>query len=216
MGGYFHPPPSAPLVPTSLAYGGNNGVNKQSQLLFDRISVGIPVGIIEDFRCCLQKLKNGIWIKTRHLNSDSSSDGIPVGKAVGFAWSLFKVTLASHTKDFYFFFSYFFNLKLFYQRSWLIKDFLRMYSEIFFHIVETATGHALGILICGCSLFYKRELWASKSAGAHSTKGFKISWCKRWCSKDLRVRAPAAPVLTHSLQPQRCMNLAINVIMPPG
>ena len=27
-------------------------------------------------------------------------------------------------------------------------------------------GHALGIWICGCSLFYRRELWASKSAGA--------------------------------------------------
>ena len=32
----------------------------------------------------------------------------------------------------------------------------------------------------------------------------KIDWskfcgCKRWCPKDLRVRAPAAPVLTHSL-----------------
>ena len=60
-------------------------------------------------------------------------------------------------------------------------------------------GHALGIWICGCSLFYKRELWASKSAGAHSTKSLKISGCKRWCPKDLRVRAPAAPVLTHSL-----------------
>ena len=35
-------------------------------------------------------------------------------------------------------------------------------------------GHALGIWICGCSLFYKRELWTSKSAGAHSTKSLKI------------------------------------------
>ena len=59
--------------------------------------------------------------------------------------------------------------------------------------------HALGIRICGCSLFYKRELWASKSAGAHGTKSLKISGCKRWCPKDLRVHAPAAPVLTHSL-----------------
>ena len=60
-------------------------------------------------------------------------------------------------------------------------------------------GYALGIWICGCSLFYKRELWASKSAGSHSSKSLKISGCKRWCPKDLRVRAPAAPVLTHSL-----------------
>ena len=56
-----------------------------------------------------------------------------------------------------------------------------------------------GIWICGCSLFHKRELWASKSAGAHSIKSLKISGCKRWCHKDLRVRAPAAPVLTQSL-----------------
>ena len=41
------------------------------------------------------------------------------------------------------------------------------------------TGHALGIWICGCSLYYKREHWASKSAGAHSTKSLKISGCKR-------------------------------------
>ena len=60
-------------------------------------------------------------------------------------------------------------------------------------------GHPLGILICGCSLLYKRDLWASKSAGAHSTKSLKISGCKRWCPKNLRVRAPAAPILTHSL-----------------
>ena len=49
------------------------------------------------------------------------------------------------------------------------------------------SGHALGICICRCSLFYKRELWVSKSAGAHSTKSLKISGCKRWCTKDLRV-----------------------------
>ena len=55
-------------------------------------------------------------------------------------------------------------------------------------------GYALGIWICGWSLFYKRELWASKSAWALSTKTFKISGCKRWCPKDLRVRAPAAHV----------------------
>ena len=54
-------------------------------------------------------------------------------------------------------------------------------------------------LICGCSLLYKRELWASKSAGAHSDKSLKISRCKRWCPEKLRVRAPAAPGLTHSL-----------------
>ena len=56
------------------------------------------------------------------------------------------------------------------------------------------SGHALGNWICGRSLF-----WASKSVGAHSIKSLKISGCKRWCPKDLRVCAPAAPVLTHSL-----------------
>ena len=61
------------------------------------------------------------------------------------------------------------------------------------------TWYALGIWICGCSLFYKREFWASKLAGAHSNKRLKISGCKRWYPKDLWVRAPAAPVLTHSL-----------------
>ena len=43
------------------------------------------------------------------------------------------------------------------------------------------------------------ELWVSRSAGAHSTRSFKISGCKRWYPKDLQVRAPAAPALTHSL-----------------
>ena len=62
------------------------------------------------------------------------------------------------------------------------------------------SGHALGIWICRCSLFYRRELWVSKSAGFNSTKSLKICRCKRWCPKDLRVRAPAAPVLTHSLK----------------
>ena len=58
------------------------------------------------------------------------------------------------------------------------------------------TGQALVIWTCRCSLFYKR---ASKSAGAHSTRSLKIRRCKRWCPKDLRIRPPAAPVLTHSL-----------------
>ena len=46
---------------------------------------------------------------------------------------------------------------------------------------------------------HPEELWVSKSVGAHSTRSLKISGCKRWCPKDLRVRAPAAPVLMHSL-----------------
>ena len=33
-------------------------------------------------------------------------------------------------------------------------------------MIKNIPGHALGIWICGCSLFYRRELWASKSAGA--------------------------------------------------
>ena len=57
--------------------------------------------------------------------------------------------------------------------------------------------HALGIWICRCSLFYRRELWASKSAGFNSTKSLKICRCIR-CPKD-RVRALTAPMLMHSL-----------------
>ena len=60
-------------------------------------------------------------------------------------------------------------------------------------------GHGLGIWICGCSLFYRRDLWASKFAGFNSTKSLKICGCKRWCPKDLRVCAPAEPMLKHSL-----------------
>ena len=40
--------------------------------------------------------------------------------------------------------------------------------EFAHQILQTGivSGNALGIWICGCSLIYKRELWASKSAGA--------------------------------------------------
>ena len=43
---------------------------------------------------------------------------------------------------------------------------------------------AQGIWICRSCLFYKRELWASKSAGAQSTESITFSGCKRWCPKD--------------------------------
>ena len=56
-----------------------------------------------------------------------------------------------------------------------------------FNLLHYPTGHALEIWICGCSPFYKSELWASKSVGAHSTKSLKsvgakgdvpkICWC---------------------------------------
>ena len=49
------------------------------------------------------------------------------------------------------------------------------------------TGHALGIWICGCSLFYRRELWASKFAGFNSTKSLKICGCQMWRYKISRV-----------------------------
>ena len=65
-------------------------------------------------------------------------------------------------------------------------------------------GHALGIWICGCSLFYRRELWVSKSAGANSTKILKICRCKRWCPKYLQVHAPAVPMLTQSMWVNLC------------
>ena len=62
------------------------------------------------------------------------------------------------------------------------------------------TGHTLGIWICGRSLFYRRELLASKSMGATSSTSLKICGCKRQCPKDLWVCAPAAPMLTNSLK----------------
>ena len=86
----------------------------------------------------------------------------------------------------------------------ILHDFLRFSKlrkkmpQIFWPVRNffSNSGNALGIWICGCSLYYKRELWASKSAGAHSTKSLKISGCKRWCPKDLRDRAPAAPCVS--------------------
>ena len=44
------------------------------------------------------------------------------------------------------------------------------YGNLFFYFINYKTavssGHAFGIWICGCSLFYRRELWASKYAVA--------------------------------------------------
>ena len=64
---------------------------------------------------------------------------------------------------------------------WCIFDFLKNHQKLNNEnlVVQIGCSHALGIWICGCSLYYKRELWASKSAGAHSTKSLKISGCKR-------------------------------------
>ena len=54
----------------------------------------------------------------------------------------------------------------------------------------------LGIWICGCSLFYRREL---SSGPPNLQVSMVLKACKRWCPKDLRLHAPAAPVLMHSL-----------------
>ena len=67
----------------NLSYGGNNGVNKQSRLLF------VPNFCWNSWRFSILSAK----FEKRHLNIDRGSDGIPVGKAVVFAQSLFKVTL---------------------------------------------------------------------------------------------------------------------------
>ena len=37
-------------------------------------------------------------------------------------------------------------------------------------------GHVLDFLICRCSLFYRRQLWASISVGVNSTWSLKIGW----------------------------------------
>ena len=67
----MHPSPPAPPVQISLAYGGNNGVNKQSRLLFR-----------PNFcrnSCCNSYRFSMLFAKVekRHLNLDKSSDGIP-------------------------------------------------------------------------------------------------------------------------------------------
>ena len=60
-------------------------------------------------------------------------------------------------------------------RVWIFQvyDLTRIFTTC------STAGHALGIWICGCSLLYRGELWASKSAGAYSTKSPKICGCKR-------------------------------------
>ena len=45
------------------------------------------------------------------------------------------------------------------------KTILDRFEHVFKHV--WTSGHALGIWICGCTLFYKRELWTSKSVGVH-------------------------------------------------
>jgi hypothetical protein len=59
-----------------------------------------------------------------------------------------------------------------------------------------------GIWVCGCSLFNRRELWASKSAGFNSTRSLKICGCKRGCLKDLRVCAPAVHIFVSNFAKQ--------------
>ena len=50
--------------------------------------------------------------------------------------------------------------------NWLSFAIFKLIYPIPSNIPLTSlAGHAFGIWICGCSLFCKRELWASKSAG---------------------------------------------------
>ena len=37
-------------------------------------------------------------------------------------------------------------------------------------VIGVFSGNALGIWICGCSLFYKREGWVAKSEGTKASK----------------------------------------------
>ncbi len=66
--------------------------------------------------------------------------------------------------------------------------------------IHLETGHALGIWISGCRLFYRRKLWASKSAGFSSTKSLEICGCKRGCPKDIRIGTPKSSMLMHFLR----------------
>ena len=63
--------------------------------------------------------------------------------------------------------------------------------------------YAFGIGICWCSLFFKREPWASKSTGANSTllKASKSMGAKVDVPKiyGFVLRAPAASMITHFL-----------------
>ena len=54
-------------------------------------------------------------------------------------------------------------------------------------------GHALGIWICGCSLFYKRELWVTKSAGAQILKASKSASTKGDVPKICKFVHPLHP-----------------------
>jgi hypothetical protein len=47
------------------------------------------------------------------------------------------------------------------------------------------------------------------TVGAHSTRSLKISGCKRWCPKDLRVHAPTASDLTPFLALACALALAL-------
>ena len=76
------------------------------------------------------------------------------------------------------------------ENNWISN---KSYPRIFL-----VSGNALGIWICGCRCILESS-GSQNSVVQHSTGSLKISGCKRWCPKDLRVRAPAAPVLTHSL-----------------
>ena len=74
------------------------------------------------------------------------------------------------------------------------------------------SGNALGFWICGCRCILESS--GSQNSGctnAHSTRSLKIGGCKRWCPKDQRVRAPAAPVLTHSLNVNSRLSVHISV-----
>jgi hypothetical protein len=84
------------------------------------------------------------------------------------------------------------------------------YKHVSLVLVKYATESRISKKLCICVRECVRnldlrvqvhpgELWVSKSAGAHGTRSLKISGCKRLCPKDLQVRAPAAPVPTHSL-----------------
>ena len=77
------------------------------------------------------------------------------------------------------------------------------------------SGHALRIWICWCSLFYRRELWASKSAGFHAV--LKASKSVGARSDVFVVCALAAPVLRLSLllAPNGCNKLKILYLTAP-
>ena len=114
--------------------------------------------------------KQKVWFESVHILSPSVALDIIKSAYHCLFWS-FSITI--------------FGLKFISNQLKVIQKFIDILLWFCPHHGLTSTGHAFGIWIWGCSLFYRREFWASKFAGTDSTYSLKIRGCKRWCPKDL-------------------------------